>query len=514
MRGATFIIFTLRQLTLQDVLDEEDHLGSAPGPPYILPEFSGFGLRLGGRRTDSIASYALPDGTSLGPKSYVSDNHWADIGRFHGDHMFGENGHSGPFHDYNDSPARKEIERNEVESSDYYSYDSQERVSNSYDYSEHNYDNHIDMFDARNDTEIEDFYKNSDPNYFAQIQTSKSPEKEDELYFSVFSLEKMPTLSSMDSSFPPEDQNSTNDSLYSSPELEYQPYELVNHESEYPSNKNEPHHSLQDLNPHESDPNHHEADHHQHQPQPHNHQEHQQYEAEDQQHETEQDHHEEEQQHFKAEHQQHEPEHQVPIYQPDQTDYYEEPYFPPLFSSFSFSKLPKLPALVDSSSPTESNSIPEYHPPEPASHNPVYDAHISDLHSFSFSDIKDVGPTTSNYKETFAEELYPSHTGDDFFIPDFLQEYYQEENTNNGDTTEIEEDPETDPSLDPESSVFLGFLLVGLFILFLDYGVTYLTENTVTRRGKYTRTGEEDVSANLEEVFKSIMNKAVLEKHD
>ena len=120
------------------------------GPPYILPEFSGFGLRLGGRRADSIASYVLPDGTSLSPKSYVSDNHWADINHF------GENGHSGPFHDYNDSPIEKKVEGNEVDSSDYYSYDGQDRVSNSYDYSEHNYDNHIDMVDARNDTEIKD----------------------------------------------------------------------------------------------------------------------------------------------------------------------------------------------------------------------------------------------------------------------------------------------------------------------------------------------------------------------
>ena len=34
---------------------EEVHLGSAPGPPYSLPDLSGFGLKTGARRSDFIA---------------------------------------------------------------------------------------------------------------------------------------------------------------------------------------------------------------------------------------------------------------------------------------------------------------------------------------------------------------------------------------------------------------------------------------------------------------------------
>ena len=89
---------------MEEELEEQDHLGSAPGPPYALPEFKSFGLKLGGRRTDSVA-YALPDGTKLSHRSFESDNHWADFDDFTSDKYgeethVGENGHSGPFHNY------------------------------------------------------------------------------------------------------------------------------------------------------------------------------------------------------------------------------------------------------------------------------------------------------------------------------------------------------------------------------------------------------------------------------
>ena len=123
-----------------EISDDEFHLGSDPGPPYAIPDMHSFGLSTGSRRTESILSYALPDGSSLETESFKFSNSW-------------EQSESELPSILNHQTASKHSEA-EYDEQDYYSPRVQ---TNSYDYNDQAYDEYNDeslhRLDAQNDAE-------------------------------------------------------------------------------------------------------------------------------------------------------------------------------------------------------------------------------------------------------------------------------------------------------------------------------------------------------------------------
>merc|ERR1711892_755001 len=404
MRASIVFIFIHVQISVEDVLDDQDHLGSAPGPPYALPEFSGFGLKIGGRRADSIASYALPNGTSLSHRSsFASDHHWADLKGFGVGYEepaeFGVNGHSGPFHDDAESPALYEPARNEVKSPDYYSYDSPSYGPDGYDYDEHSYDNHGDGLYGRNDLESQEEYVDSennylDPNYFAEAPTTTQNEDPQP---PVYRPKDIPDHMQQPVIEPPPEQAPAQ-----------QAYPLLNHmllpESLLTQEFQEPEYFVQEQ---------------------------ENYSQEQEYFPQETDNFPQEPEYFPQE-----PEYppQEPEYPPQEPKYPpRDPYLPPHFSSFSFSKLPALPALK-SSSPPLTTLAPIAYTTKVALKSQALKTDVSDLESFSFSDIKDVEPIPSGpivpspqyqHQQTLFQDSYSPVTIEESYLPSVLQDPYE-----------------------------------------------------------------------------------------
>merc|ERR1711892_265353 len=526
MRASIVFIFIHVQISVEDVLDDQDHLGSAPGPPYALPEFSGFGLKIGGRRADSIASYALPNGTSLSHRSsFASDHHWADLKGFGVGYEepteFGVNGHSGPFHDDAESPALYEPARNEVKSPDYYSYDSPSYGPDGYDYNEHSYDNHGDGLYGRNDLESQEEYVDSennylDPNYFAEAPTTTQNEdpqppvyrpKDIPDYMQQPVIEPPPEQAPAQQAYPLLNHMLLPESLLTQ---ELQDPEYISHDQEYISQ--EPEYFPQETDNFPQEPEY--------------------FPQEPDFFPQESEYFPQEPDYFsqEPEYPPQEPEYppQEPEYPPQEPKYPpRDPYLPPHFSSFSFSKLPALPALKSSSPPLTTPAPIVYTTKVPLK-SQALKTDVSDLESFSFSDIKDVEPIPSGpivpspqyqQQQNLFQDSYSPVTIEESYLPSVLQDPYEYPDLDSiypaeDSYGENEEDAETDLSLNSESSIFLGILLVGLLVLFLDYGYAYLTENTITRGEDLPKTDDGELSAGLEEIFQSIINSKVFDKYD